>query len=97
MATRLKYNLAVKTGEYESQGQKKGRYQRIGRLMEKDDGGTFILLDALFLSVQLNGICNRERRDSIIVSMFEEQPRDGGGQGGGSAGGSDDIPFAPMP
>lgn len=99
MATK-KYDLAIKTGEYESQGQKKGRYQNIGSVMQGDNG-PYIMLNALFVSSQLNGIANRERRDSLLVSMFE--PKGEGGQRTGAkapapASGEtppldDDIPF----
>ena len=96
----LKYNLVVKTGEYEAGGpggQKKNRYLRIGRLMEQPDGGKFILLDAVFLSVQLNIVANRDRRDAIIAGLYE--PDSGGNRASGADAGSataaaeDDIPF----
>lgn len=75
MATK-KYDLAIKTGEYEVQGQKKGRYQNIGSVMQGDNG-PYIMLNALFVSSQLNGIANRERRDSLLVSMFEPKGESG--------------------
>ena len=64
------YDLAIKVGEYEVNGEKKGRYQSIGAVMQGEKG-PYMLLNALFLSSQLNGLANRERRDSVIVSMFE--------------------------
>ena len=72
MATK-RYDLAIKTGEYESGGATKGRYQNIGVVMEGEKG-PYMLINALFVSSQLNGIANRERRESLIVSMFE--PKD---------------------
>lgn len=98
MATK-RYDLAIKTGEYESKGEKKGRYQNIGVVMDGEKG-PYMLLNALFLSSQLNGIANRERRDSLIVSMFEPKdsaPRQESRSSGGSVGTDpeDDIPFAP--
>ena len=89
------HNLCVKTGEYESAGQKKGHYARIGRLMDGENG-QFILLDAAFISMQLFALANKDRRDSIIVSLF---PEEGRGQAAGhgapaEAGKSEsDIPF----
>ena len=72
----IRYNMAVKVGGYEKNGKKKNRYQRIGRVMDGKDGGLFVLLDALYVSNQLNGLANRERRDAIIVSLFEEGERE---------------------
>ena len=34
----IKYELAVKTGEYQKDGEKKNRYQNIGVIMDKGDG-----------------------------------------------------------
>ena len=62
----IKYNMAVKIGEYEKSGEKKNRYQRIGRLMDGKDGGQFILLDALYASIQLNMLANRDRRRFLV-------------------------------
>lgn len=61
------YDLAVKTGEYEKDGHTKGRYLNIGAIMEKDDGGRFILLNRTFNPA---GVPNPENRDNLIVSMF---------------------------
>jgi len=38
MASRKIYDLAVKTGTYQSQGETKNRYMNVGALMESDDG-----------------------------------------------------------
>lgn len=40
----VKYYLSVKQGEYEKDGQKKGRYRNIGELHESKNGNMFILL-----------------------------------------------------
>ena len=102
MATTHVYDLAVKTGEYESNGQTKGRYETVGKVL-RNDNGQFMLLKKTFnpAGVDSNG-------DMIMVSMFEPKPRDGqqsqgGGQqqGGYGAGGNpnsgrdlgDEIPF----
>jgi hypothetical protein len=65
-----KYDLAVKTGEYEKNGEKKGRYKNIGTVFEGEKG-PYLLLDASIISMQLFALVNKDRRDSIIVSMFE--------------------------
>lgn len=91
---RLKYNVAVKVGEYEAHGEKKNRYQRIGRIMESENG-PFLLLDSLFISSQLFSLANKEGRDSIIASLFKEEPKEDSGRAAtrSDTGGSSDIPF----
>lgn len=87
-------NLAVKIGEYEVNGVRKNRYLRIGRLMPGKDGGQFILLDTCFLSMQLFALANKDRRESIVVSIFEEKEKEG--QGGAAEQpplSDDDVPF----
>jgi hypothetical protein len=92
---RKKYDLAVKVGEYQKDGQTKGRYQNIGAVVEGDNG-FYMIMDRHFNPA---GLPNPDNRNNIIVSMFEPRDRDGGGpapsSGGNSGGGgfSDDIPF----
>ena len=71
MATTHIYDLAVKTGEYESNGQMKGRYENVGKVL-RNDNGQFMLLKKTFnpAGVDSNG-------DMIMISMFEPKPRDG--------------------
>lgn len=70
MATK-RYDLAINLGEYtNAQGETKNRYHNIGVIMEGDKG-PYLLLNALYVSSQLNGLVNKERRESLIVSMFE--------------------------
>lgn len=106
MATKL-YDLAVKTGEYQDgQGNKKGRWQNVGAVMENADGGRFIMLERWFNPA---GVWNPENRSNLLLSMFE--PRSGEDVGrtprlgtqqqrrhqtppaADSGGISDDIPF----
>ena len=74
MASRKVFDLAVKTGEYQTQaGEKKGRYQNVGSVFEGDDGRQFIMLARWFNPagvVDLSG----KGGDSVILGMFE--PRD---------------------
>ncbi len=94
MATR-RYDLAVKTGAYEKNGETKGRYMNVGVVMENDNG-MFMLLDPAF-----NPAGVPREGDRVMVSMFEPRRRDEGSQGGDfnsppSRGGYDDsseIPF----
>jgi len=72
MATKKIYDLAVKIGSYESNGETKGRYQNIGVVLEKDDGGRFIIMEPWFNPA---GIAH-EAGKGIMVSMFEPRAKD---------------------
>jgi hypothetical protein len=62
-----KYDLCVKTGEYEKDGQTKGRYESVGAVFT-DDKGPFILLKRTFNPA---GITPKEGSDSIKVYCFK--------------------------
>lgn len=64
------YDLAVKTGSYEKDGETKNKYLNVGAVMEKEDGNQFILLDRTFNPA---GLPNPENRSNVIVSMFKKQ------------------------
>lgn len=64
-----KYDLAVKVGEYEKDGQKKNRYQNVGAIMEGDNG-PFILLEKTF-----NPAGIQDGKNSVLISMFEVKPQ----------------------
>lgn len=92
-----KYDLAIKTGEYEKNGEKKGRYKNIGAVMEGQNG-PYILFDSTCISMQLFALVNKDRRDSVIVSMFEPKGTQGSESKPASTGEmppveDDDIPF----
>ena len=97
------YDLAVKTGEYtNAQGETKGRWLNVGRVMQDDNGGKFILLNRTFNPA---GVEVQPGRDSVVLSLFEPKDQNSGGyQGGGNAprqnggdrgqpGAEVDIPF----
>lgn len=65
-----KYDLAVKTGSYEKNGETKGRYMNIGVVLEGDDG-MFMLLDPAFNPAGVN-----RKDDRVLVSMFEPKNRE---------------------
>jgi len=65
--TKKTHDLAVKVGEYEKDGQTKNRYQNIGMILEKDDGGRFMLLNRSFNPA---GVPFKEGSETIMVSMF---------------------------
>jgi len=73
MATKKAYDLAVKIGSYEKDGETKGRYQNIGVMLEKDDGGRFIILEPWF---NLAGVAH-ESGKGVMVSMFEPRADEG--------------------
>lgn len=76
-ATKL-FDLAVKTGEYQdNQGQKKGRYQNVGAVMQSDDGSQFIMLAKWFNPAGVPDLSGRGG-ESILVSCFA--PKDANGQ-----------------
>lgn len=79
--------LSAKTGEYQKDGQTKGRYVNIGVIQQSNDGGEYVLLDP---TVSLAGILatqnalamqqGKEIRDRVMVGVFEDQPQQGGYQ-----------------
>ena len=62
-------DLAVKTGEYQKDGEMKGRYENVGSLMQGDKGH-FLILKRTFNPA---GVPNPDDKDSVIVSCFEQQ------------------------
>ncbi len=105
MATTKIYDLAAVVGTYQKDGDTKNRYQNVGAILQKEDGGKFIMLERWFNPA---GVPNPDNRSTVLLSMFEPKPRDGSGQapqpprspqpqGNKQAGGfdemDDDIPF----
>ena len=84
MAARKLYDLAVKVSEYQDQqGNKKGRWQNVGAVMQGDDGGKFIMLAKWFNPAGVPDFSGRGG-ESLLLSMFE--PKDQNGQQGGGGG-----------
>lgn len=70
MAVKKLYDLAVKTGEYQdNQGQKKGRWQNVGAVMQGDDGNKFIMLARWFSPAGVPDLSGKGG-ESILLSMF---------------------------
>ena len=89
--TKVIYDLAVKTGSYEKDGQTKGRYQHVGKVMEDNDGGKFIIMNRTFNPA---GVPNPEGRDTVIISCFTSKPFAPPAQQPAAGQGMDDeIPF----
>lgn len=74
MGSRKIADLTVKVGEYQKDGQTKGRYVNIGVLMEKEDRSHFILLERTFNPA---GAPNPENKQSVIVSIFKTDGQQG--------------------
>ena len=101
MSTRKAYDLAVVVGSYvDNTGTQKNRYQNIGVVLEKDDGGKFILLNRDFNPAGTP--YDASKGNTIMVSMFAPKPQDGqqapakqgpAAQAPSVDGFSDDIPF----
>jgi len=101
-----KYDLVVKVGSYEKNGETKNKYQNIGAVIQGDNG-PYIIMDRTFNPA---GVPNPENRENFIVSLFEprdnnqqnqqpqgqqqnQQPQGGGGQPDFDQDFEDDIPF----
>lgn len=74
------YDVTVKTGEYQSNGETKSRYENIGTMMQGDNG-PFLIMKRTFNPA---GVPNPENKDSVICSLFE--PRTDNNQGGQQQG-----------
>jgi hypothetical protein len=61
------YDLAVKTGSYQKDGQEKGRYENVGSVMQGDKG-QFLILKRTFNPA---GVPNPDCKDSVLISCFE--------------------------
>ena len=78
--------LTAKVGEYQKDGQTKGRYVDLGVIMANDNG-EYIMLDP---AVSLAGVLakqnamargnGKQERDSVMVSIFEQNNNGGGYQ-----------------
>ena len=68
--TTKKYDVAVKTGEYQDQqtGEIKGRYENVGVVLSDSEGHLFMTLKRTFNPA---GIIPKAGKDSIILSFFE--------------------------
>lgn len=92
MSAKKIYDLAVVKSNYtNSQGEEKGNWLNVGAVMQKDDGGKFLLLDRTFNPA---GVPNPDNRSNLILSMFapknQDQPPE---PESAPPPGDDDIPF----
>lgn len=83
------YDLAVKVGTYEKNGETKGRYENVGSVMRDNDGGKFILLNRTFNPA---GVPNPDNKSSVLISLFKPKAKDGSDAPAAPVS-DDDIPF----
>ena len=85
------YDLAVKVGSYTtSSGEDKGKYVNVGAVLQKDDGGKFIIINRTFNPA---GVPNPENKDTIIVSMFAPKQKDAAPAPDPMPAGDEEIPL----
>lgn len=80
MASKKIKDLVVKMGTYtdRNSGQEKSRWETIGAIMQSDeDQSMFVMLKRTFNPA---GVPGQDARESILVSAFDPQPRDGSQQ-----------------
>jgi len=65
-----KYDLVVKVGEYQKDGQTKSKTKNIGSVIENDKG-MYIIMDRTFNPA---GVPNPDNKESLFVSMYEAKP-----------------------
>lgn len=97
MSTRKAYDIAAIVGSYtDREGKQKNRYKNVGVVLEKDDGGRFLLLDRDFNPAGVPFDPARAGDNRILLSLFE--PRQDNAAPGAAPSASapaphDDIPF----
>lgn len=71
--------IAVKTGSYtDHEGKPKNRYEYIGRVMTDENGAKMYFLNRTFNPAGVP--VNREGDDAVLLSIFEDKPKDTTGQ-----------------
>lgn len=80
-------DLAVAGSKY---GDGKTNWINIGCIMEKDDGGKFMIMNRTFNPA---GVPNPDNRDTLIVSMFDVKEKSTADKVSEAFGGTDEPPF----
>ena len=84
------YDMTAVTGEYQSGGQTKKRYQNIGAVFEREDGSMCAKIENIPVGPGWNGWINffepRERNQGVDTGTSQ-----GGGQSYGGSPASDDL------
>ena len=69
------FELAVKVGSYQKDGETKNRYENVGAIMENDNG-KFMFLKRSFNPAGIDA----DGKESIIISMFAPKEKTGNAQ-----------------
>jgi hypothetical protein len=84
MAMQVIGDLTVRVGEYkDANGEKRGRYQKIGVEYRKEDGSQLYAIDPAFLSPSLLQQMSSSGVDisrSLFLSVFPRRDGNGGGE-----------------
>ena len=79
MAMKLVGDVSIKTGEYtDGNGQKRGRYTRVGSEMVKDDGAKLLAIEPMFLAPSVLMQMSAAGIDTsrpIYLSVFSREER----------------------
>ena len=67
------YDIVVKVGEYEKDGETKGRYINVGSILKNNEGKSFIIMDRTFNPA---GVPNPEERATVLLSLFEPKKKE---------------------
>jgi hypothetical protein len=86
MATKKIYDMAVKVGTYQKDGQDKNKYQNIGAVFQKDDGGMFAIIEPWFNPAG----AVHDSGKGVMVSLFSGDKKPATGNSGAQ---DDEIPF----
>ena len=70
------YDIAAKVGEYEKDGETKGKYVNVGAIL-KGDNGSFIIMNRTFNPA---GVPNPDDRDTVLLSLFEPKKKESSGE-----------------
>ena len=82
------FELAVKVGSYQKDGETKNSYENVGAIMEGDKG-QFMFLKRSFNPAGIDA----EGKESIIISMFAPKEKTGNAQNDSSPSWEDATPF----
>ncbi len=73
------YDVSVKTGSYQKDGETKNRYLQVGSIL-KGEHGPYMIMERTFNPA---GLPNPEDRSSLILSLFKPREKDGASRGPG--------------
>ena len=88
MSYRKTDDLVVKVGEYQKDGETKGRYLNVGMILSDGDG-EMLLLNRTFNPA---GVPNPDGKDSVLISRFKVKDQ-GGSKPAARPEARDDEPY----